>query len=256
MNTEKRGVIFDIDGVLEYQGNVYPGAVEIFNTLKRNGFVIRVLTNSTLKSRSSCAVRLQKQGFDVIDEEIVTASYATAKYLEYVKPRSCWVMLEREGIDEFKNITHDQEDPEYIVIGDNRTQFNFYTLNKVLRLLINGSKLIGMIPERIDTSMGEVELNVGSWVEMLAQASKVHPTYIGKPSSIIFDLTVKTMKLEKKEIIMVGDRIGTDIKGAHEYGIQSILVQTRTGECDEREFSADIKPDYTIHSINELKTIL
>jgi len=93
-----KGVIFDIDGVLEFQDTVYPGAVETVNALKDRGIVLRFLTNSTLKSRASCAARLREAGFRIDVDEVITASYATAVYLDEVKPSSCWIMLEREGL--------------------------------------------------------------------------------------------------------------------------------------------------------------
>ena len=73
-----KGIIFDIDGVLEYQGKVYPGAVDVVNSLRERGMILRFLTNSTLKSRPSCAAKLRKAGFGASDEEVFTASYATA----------------------------------------------------------------------------------------------------------------------------------------------------------------------------------
>ena len=100
--TDIRGIIFDIDGVLEFQGSVYPGAVETLEKLRDRGFALRFLTNSTLKSRASCAARLRRAGYRVSDDEVITASSATAAYLRTLGPRTCWVMLDREGFDEFK----------------------------------------------------------------------------------------------------------------------------------------------------------
>ncbi len=87
-----KGVLFDIDGVLEFQGKAYPGAVELLEVLRNKGINIRILTNSTLKSRKTCAAKLHHLGFQVPEEEIITASWATARYLEELNPKSCWVM--------------------------------------------------------------------------------------------------------------------------------------------------------------------
>lgn len=247
---EIKGVIFDIDGVLEFQGKVCPGAIETVNALKDRGIILRFLTNSTLKSRASCAARLREAGFRVVSEEVITASYATAVYLEKLKPRSCWIMLEREGLDEFRKFNHDTENPEVIVVGDNRSRFDFDHLNKALRLLLSGAKLVGMTPELIDTSMGAPELNVGSWARMLEEASGVKATYIGKPSRYVFELTLRSMRLRKDEVVMVGDRVCSDIKGANDFGIRSILL--RTGEFDERDLNGDVRPDYVFDSIQEV----
>ncbi len=247
MQTEIKGIIFDVDGVLEFQGKIYPGAVETIAKLREQGISIRLLTNSTLKSRQSCAERLRKAGCQIFDEEVITASYATAMYIKECQPRSCWVMLEREGLAEFREFEPDTEAPEYIVIGDNRSKFDFAHLNQALRLILKGAKLIGMQAELIDTSLGEVELNVGSWVGMLERAAGVKATYIGKPSAYVFDLAIKTLELDKKEVLMVGDRVSTDIKGARQCGIRSVLL--RTGEFDEADLTEDTKPDFILDSV-------
>lgn len=254
MQAKIKGIIFDIDGVLEYQGKVYPEAVRTLESLRDRGIATRLLTNSTLKSRKSCAEKLRQLGFPVYDDEVITASYATATYLKEKKTRSCWVMLEGEGLEEFQGFPKDMENPEYIVVGDNRSKFDFKHLNKALRLLLKGGALIGMQSELTDTSLGEPELNVGSWVRMLELASGVKATYIGKPSEYVFDLTLKTMGLGKNEVVMVGDQISTDIKGAKAFGIRSILI--KTGEYDEKELDGRVVPDYLINSISEVLDIV
>ncbi|RPI79819.1 MAG: HAD-IIA family hydrolase [Desulfobacteraceae bacterium] len=242
-----QGLIFDIDGVLEYQGRIYPGAVETIKRLKQKNIAVRFLTNSTLKSRASCAQKLRTSGFAAEDHEVITASFATACWLREQKPRSIWVFLEREGLSEFKEFVQDEQNPEYVVIGDNRARFDFDHLNRALRLISRGAKLVGMIDELIDSSLGDLELNVGSWVRMLETAAGVQATYIGKPSFYAFEMTLKTMKAPKESVIMVGDRVLSDILGAQRAGLRSVLV--KTGEFRKEELNDSIRPDYSIDSI-------
>src|SRR5574341_1500824 len=107
--TDYRGAIFDIDGVLTFQGRVSPGAVEVVDALQRKGIVLRFLTNSTLKSRASAAHKLRMEGFRAEHEQVITASYATAVYLRSLNPRSVWVMVDRDGIHEFAEFNQDTE---------------------------------------------------------------------------------------------------------------------------------------------------
>jgi HAD superfamily hydrolase (TIGR01458 family) len=253
MLTGVKGLIFDVDGVLEYQGRVCPGAVETINTLRDRGISLRFLTNSTLKSRRSCAERLCRSGFQIEEEEVFTASYATAVYLRELNPRSCWVMLEREGLEEFEGFPQDLENPEYIVVGDYRSRFDFDHLNKALRLLLKGAQLIGMQGELTDSSLGEPELNVGSWVGMLERAARVEAVYVGKPSSYVFELALRSMGLGKGEVAMVGDRVSTDVQGAQAFGIRSVLL--RTGEFDERELVEGPEPDFAVDSVREVLSL-
>lgn len=249
-----RGVIFDIDGVLEYQGDVYPYAVDTIQRLRNRGLTVRFLTNSTLKSRASCARLLREKGFTVFDHEVFTASYITATYLKFLHPRSCWIMLDGEGRDEFQDFEQDHENPEYIVIGDNRSCFDFSHLNKALRLLLKGARLIGMQSELIDTSMGKAELNVGSWVEMLERASGVRAIYTGKPNSFAFELALQSMVLGNKQVAMIGDRLTSDVMGASKIGLQTVLVTT--GEFSPSDLKSRVQPDFIINSIQDITDII
>ena len=246
------GVMFDIDGVLEFQGEAYPGAVELLDFLRKKGVKIRILSNSTLKSRKVCTARLNRHGFRVSEEEVITASWATARYLRTLKPKSCWVMLKGRGVEEFKEFEMDDEAPEYIVLGDYREGFKFENMNKALKLLLQGTKLIVMIPEKVDHSLGGLELTVGAYGKMLEDAAGIKATYIGKPSTYMFDIALDSMGIDRTKILMVGDRVTTDIIGARQAGIPSVLV--KTGEFKESDLIGDVQPDYMVNSINEIET--
>ncbi len=252
MKTKLEAVIFDLDGVLEFQGKVYPGAVELLAWLRSRRIPFRILSNSTLKSRRSCAEKLIRKGFSIDEEEVVTASFATARYLETLNPRSCWVMLKRDGLEEFRNLRHDRDDPEYVVLGDFREDFNFQNLNKALQLISKGAKLMVMITETVDNSLGEMELTVGAYGKMIEDAAGVKATYIGKPNRYIFDITLATIgDIDRSKILMVGDRIGTDILGAKQAGLQAALV--KTGEFRESDLvSPAAAPDYVIDSVADV----
>jgi HAD superfamily hydrolase (TIGR01450 family) len=248
-------VLFDVDGVLEYQGQTYPGAVELVRELRDRGTEVRILTNSTLKSRRSAAAKLRGKGFPVEDEQVVTASFASAQYLRDHHARSCWVMVKGEGIDEFRDLPQDPERPEYLVLGDCRDDFNFQNMNRALKLLVNGARLIVMIPEMIDSSMGDLELTVGAYGRMLEEAAKTAAIYIGKPSPYLFEIAMGGMRIrDGRRVLMVGDKISTDILGAHRAGIQSALI--KTGEYREGDLDGTARPDYVFDSIEGLRRFL
>ena len=250
MDQKFKGVLFDIDGVLEFQGKAYPGAVELLEFLRNRRIAFRIISNSTLKSRQVCTEKLNRRGFGVTREEVITASWATARYLKTLKPRSCWVMLKGKGLDEFKEFNMDDESPEYIVLGDFREEFKFENMNKALKLLLQGARLIVMIPEKVDHSLGEVELTVGAYGRMLEDAAGITATYIGKPSTYMFDIAIDSLGLDRTEVLMVGDRVSTDIIGARQAGIPSVLV--KTGEFKPDDLAGDIQPDFIVDAVGDI----
>jgi phospholysine phosphohistidine inorganic pyrophosphate phosphatase len=249
------GVIFDIDGVLEFRGAVFPRAVETVVALREAGLAVRFLTNSTLKSRASCAEKLRRRGFEAYEAEVVTASYATATYLREQGARSCWVLLDGDGRREFDGLAHDDEAPEYVVVGDYREGLNWSNMNRALRLVLRGARLVGMQSELLDRSAAEDEqLNVGAWARMLEQAAGVKATYIGKPEAYVFALVLRTMDLDRSQVLMVGDKVSTDIRGANDFGLPSALL--RTGEFDEAELDGSVRPDFILECIGDLPALL
>jgi HAD superfamily hydrolase (TIGR01458 family) len=249
-----RGVVLDIDGVLVLGQEVCPGAVEAVDQLRRQGLKLRFLTNSTLHSRRSSAEKLRQAGVRVDADEIITASSATAAYLRECGARSCWVMLEGRGLEEFEGIPSDESAPEYLAVGDNRSRFDFETLSRALRVIVNGAELIGMQSELVDTSFGQLELNVGSWVGMLERASGTSAVYIGKPYRYVFDLTLQSMDLQPDQVLMVGDQISIDIRGGQQAGMRTALVVA--GRHHEADPGLSPDPDFIIDSVAELPLLL
>jgi HAD superfamily hydrolase (TIGR01450 family) len=162
-------------------------------------------------------------------------------------------MVDRDGIHEFDEFTHDSENPEYIVMGDYRSHFDFNHMNKALRLLLGGAKFIAMQNEMLDTSMGDVELNVGAWVGMLERAAGVQALSIGKPNPFVFELALRSMGLDVTQALVVGDRVATDVRGARDFGLASALV--KTGEFDPADLEGPYQPDYVFETIGELLSL-
>jgi HAD superfamily hydrolase (TIGR01458 family) len=253
MISRLKGLIFDIDGTLAFQNRLYPGVAEAIGKFREKGFTLRFLTNSTIHSRRSRAIGLTKLGLRIFPEEVVTASYATACYLRQQHHYSCWIILEGEGLEEFSGFAQNTTNPEYIVIGDNHSRFDYDHMNQVLRLLLGGAELIGMNPDLVDASSGSPELNVGSWVRMLEVASGLKATYIGKPFPYVFKLTLESMGLDKEQVLMVGDQLQADIKGAKGIGIRSVLVKTGESRLGDLK---DIQPDFILDSVADLDKLV
>ena len=56
---------------------------------------------------------------------------------------------------------------------------------------------------------------------------------------------------DKKRLVMIGDRLDTDITGGRKAGIVTILTLTGSTKREDIE-SSDIKPDYVINDLRDL----
>ena len=70
---EIEGVLLDIDGVLAVSWVPLPGAIDAIGWLRSHGVPFRLITNTTTKTRADLATTLRDAGFDVRDDELITA---------------------------------------------------------------------------------------------------------------------------------------------------------------------------------------
>ena len=88
---------------------------------------------------------------------------------------------------------------------------------------------------------------------MLEDAAGIKATWIGKPNKYIFEVTLDTLAVDRKNVLMVGDRVATDIIGARAAGIKSVLV--KTGEFKECDLNGDVQPDYVLDAVREIEKL-
>ena len=72
---------------------------------------------------------------------------------------------------------------------------------------------------------------------------------IRKPDPEIFNFALHNLGIESYNAIHVGDSLKEDIQGAKNAGIKTIWIKRNSEEMN-------IQPDYTIHSIKELTSLL
>lgn len=263
-----KGLLLDVYGVLEFKGSPCSGAIELIDTLNARKFPYRLLTNSTLQSRRSMAEKLNGLGFKVTPQHLVTASSATALWLKSQNAKSCQVIIDGRGLEEFEGIPliegltpdmllNEGEIPEYLVLGDARDGFTFRNINIMYRSLIAGSTLVMMIPNVTSVEKTGPEITVGGYGAMLETASAKPAVRIGKPAPIMFEMALRDMGMDRNDVLMVGDNQGVDIEGARAAGMASALI--RTGEHDWpqlRSGSEPHRPEWVIGGLDQLMGLL
>jgi ribonucleotide monophosphatase NagD (HAD superfamily) len=79
---------------------------------------------------------------------------------------------------------------------------------------LKGVRLLLMIPVEVDHSLGSVELTAGAYGQMLEDAAGIKATDIGKPGTYLIDVALEGINADCARVLMIGDRVATDILGA------------------------------------------
>jgi HAD superfamily hydrolase (TIGR01450 family) len=94
-------------------------------------------------------------------------------------------------------------------------------------------------------------LDAGAFVAGLEYAAGVEATVLGKPSIAYFEAAVAALDADPEMTWMVGDDVESDVRGAQQLGMRTILVRTGKFRPDAVEGSG-IVPDGIVSSIAQL----
>lgn len=239
-----KGVLLDVDGVLVQAWRPLPGAVEALDQLRGSGIPFRLVTNTTQFSCRGLARMLREGGLDVTDEEVLTATAATAAYLRRHHPGArCYVLAAGDAVTDLGDVNFVEDDAEVVVIGDAEQDFTYDNLNRAFRMVMNGAALVAMQRGLFWISEDGPALDVGAFVAGIEQAAKVKAAIAGKPSPDFFLAALESLGLEASDVLMVGDDVQTDVNAARAVGIQAALVRTgkyRPGDEELIELPAPV----------------
>lgn len=251
------GVLLDIDGVLAVSWEPLPGGIEALGWMRSNGVPFRLITNTTTKTRSDLADTLRGAGFDVADEEIVTAVVATAEYLRtHHAGRTCFVLSDGDATDDLEGIELSRvEDADVMVLGGAYDGFTYPTMNRVFRRLMDGAPLVGMHRNLYWMTSEGLQLDAGAFIGGLEEATGREAVICGKPTGPYFESALAMLGVPAERTVMVGDDIVNDVRGAQVLGIRGALVKTGKflpGDLDK----VSEPPDFVLETIAGLPDLV
>ena len=250
-----RGILFDLDGVLYIGSQVIDGARQIIQEIRQRGFICRFITNTSTLSRRSLHHKLTSLGFDIAENEILSAPQATLVYLQQFNDPVCRLLLADDVKQDFQALKQSTEKADFIIIGDIGEQWSYSLLNSVFNQLMDGARLIAIHKNRYWQTETGLKMDIGGFVTALEYASQQQAMLIGKPSSDFFNAALKDMQLPANEVAIIGDDIDSDIGGGQNAGFTGILV--KTGKFRPQILTkSPIRPDLIISSIAELTQYL
>ncbi|KAF3976944.1 MAG: HAD-IIA family hydrolase [Methylococcales symbiont of Iophon sp. n. MRB-2018] len=239
--TDIKALIIDMDGVL-WQGNCpLPGLDDFFRCLRKQAIPFILATNNSSLTQTQYLTKLRSMGIAVSDDEILTSSMATAYYLneQVIPSETSLFIIGEEGlrlpfiergfnlinIDKLKDCDPKKVSPDYVVCGLDR-EITWEKMAIATLYLRAGAKFIASngdtsLPLEVGTVLGN-----GAILAALQASSDISAIVIGKPQAIMYQQAIKFLGVEKENTIAIGDRLDTDILGAVNTGIRSIMVLT------------------------------
>jgi len=246
-----KGFLFDLDGTVYVENDPIPGAIEALNRLRDRGLPLRMTTNTTTKSRATLYRKLVDMGLPLREEEIYPVIRAAQNYLRRLRSPRCHLLLTDDPAQDFAEFPSDDVAPEIVLIGDVGKYWDYQLVQTVFNMVMNGAEMVALHKGRYWQTENGLQVDTGCFIAGLEFVTSKTATVIGKPSESFFRLVLDDMGLEPHEVVMVGDDIINDVKGAQDAGIPGILV--RTGKYREEMVArSGVTPDWVIDSVADL----
>jgi HAD superfamily hydrolase (TIGR01458 family) len=250
-----KAFLIDLDGVIYLQDKVIPGAIETIHFLQNRDIPFRFVTNTTVVSRRQLIRRLEGLGLQVDIEHLFTAPVAALQYLKNLDHPRCFFCTSPAVMDEFSEIPSAETDPTHVVIGDAGERFSYEMMNRMFRMIMNGSEIVAFQKNRYWLTGGGLALDAGAFIAALEFASGKEAMLFGKPSAAFFKQACAGLGLPPADVAMIGDDLTVDIRGAAALGLQTVFVRTGK-DRDVSPEKRERKPDIVLRSIAELPKFL
>ncbi|HPP78282.1 TIGR01458 family HAD-type hydrolase [Methanospirillum sp.] len=250
------GVLLDIDGTLMTGNDPIPGADTAIRFLQEKNIPYRYISNGTRKSRKNVLKKLERIGVKVSVHEIYTPAIAAIQYLTDHSIKACNFLITTDVMEDFQEagIIHDPK-AATVVVGDAGDEFTYASMNAAFRSLMQGGSLIALEKDRYWKDVDGLSLSAGPFVTALEYSSGSTPILLGKPSREFFLNAIKDWNIIKKKILMIGDDIMTDVRGAQDAGLLGAITFTGKFRSEDID-TCPVNPDFVINSIEILPVLL
>ena len=252
---DKKLFLLDMDGTIYLDNDLFDGTMDFLEYVKSIGGRYMFLTNNSSKSVDKYIEKLAGLGIESTAEDFLTSVNATVLYLKKKSYKKIYAFGTKSFVEQLQeagfNITTKLEDDIDCLCMGFDTELAFQKLEDACILLGRGVDYIAANPDWVCPTWYGYVPDCGSVAEMLYNATKRRPVFIGKPQPEMALLAVEKSGFSADEAVLMGDRLYTDIACGVNAGISTIFVLSGEGTLDDVKTS-EAKPEYIYQNIREL----
>jgi HAD superfamily hydrolase (TIGR01450 family) len=222
--------LLDLDGVVYLGGTAIPGAAEALRKAAAAGMRLAYVTNNAFRTPAAIAALLTSFGAPATAQDVVTSAQAAARLLAERLPAGAPVLviggsglrmaLRERGL---RPVSTALDSPQAVVQGYS-PDISYSMLAEGGLAVAAGALFVASNGDLTLPSKRGRQPGNGALVQVVATATGVQPLVAGKPEPPLHRESV--LRTGAKHPLVVGDRLDTDIEGAHRVGADSMLVLT------------------------------
>jgi len=249
----KKAFICDMDGVIYHGNRIIPHVKEFVEWLGNNGKDFLFLTNSSERSPRELAQKLGRMGLSVDESHFYTSALATASFLESQCKGGAVYVIGEPGLTFAlyeAGFSMNDVNPDYVVFGETRS-LNYEKIEKAVRLVMNGAKLIGTNSDLTGPSENGIVPACRALVAPIEMTTGKSAYFVGKPNPLMMRHALKKLGCHRIEAALIGDRMDTDIIAGIESELDTVLVLSGVS-TPETVAKFPYRPKYILSDVGEI----
>lgn len=253
--------LFDLDGTIYLGKELLPGAKRLIETLRAQGAKTVFLSNNPTRDPQMYIDKLTGLGIPVTLDEIINTVVTTVKWIKRHRPDAIVFPIAEEPL---VNALREagialSEDPTEItlVVASYDRSFDYRKLQIAFDALweVGKAELITTNPDRYcPFPGGKGEPDAAAIVAAIEASTGVScVANMGKPDRTMIDTVVAELGTSLENVIMVGDRLETDVRMAVNAGMNSAMVLTGDSQLSDLDRCApEFHPTFVLERIDLL----
>ncbi|KUN84385.1 HAD family hydrolase [Streptomyces bungoensis] len=223
--------LLDLDGVVYAGGSAIAHAVESLAAARAGGMRLAYVTNNALRTPDAVAGHLTELGIPTAADEVITSAQAVARLISEQVPAGARVLviggdglrvaLRERGLTPVESA---DDDPAAVVQGYGGLDLPWGRFAEAAYAVARGVPWFASNTDLTIPSGRGIAPGNGAAVEVVRIATGAEPQVAGKPQPPMHRETI--LRTGARRPLVVGDRLDTDIEGAFNGEVDSLLVLT------------------------------
>ncbi|MGW2181451.1 HAD hydrolase-like protein [Streptomyces sp. NPDC001732] len=223
--------LLDLDGVVYAGGRAIVHAVESLGAARDGGMHLAYVTNNALRTPAAVAEHLTELGIPAEPTDVITSAQAVARLMADQLPAGARVLVVggeglRVALRERGLVPVESADDEPVAVaqGYGGPDMAWGRFAEAAYAIARGAVWFASNTDLTIPGARGIAPGNGAAVEVVRIATGAEPQVAGKPLPPMHRETVLRTGAERP--LVVGDRLDTDIEGAFNGGVDSLLVLT------------------------------
>ncbi len=259
----KKLLIFDMDGTIYLGKDLIPGTLETFSYLKKHNIEYVFFTNNSSHDLEFYYKKVSDFGIECsLEHNFYSSTEVTISYLKDLGVKNIYVVGNKCLKDKLKKHftlidKYDSHLPVEAIVAGFSTELVYEELKGACLYL--QTKEIPFIATngdyRCPIEDGLYIPDCGGMCEWIYRCTGKRARVLGKPNPEIIDYLARQFNVTKDEVMVVGDRLYTDILVGVNAGVDSLCVLSGESSLEDVQ-NYEHKPTYILDSIKDLPDLL